>query len=668
MRLNRLLLIGSTLLILLSSQRALQAQYVVMTSSVTYDSATNKVNGVSQTTMDYYTSWGTTGYRAKTKGYIYTQNPSAPLASSEAQGAVGQSVVTVQTQASASPYVQYNLRSEHFLLPNTVYYGQYYDYSNYYYVSPAWIGISQYGASKTLYGCPQTQPGGCYANFLYDWLWLGNTNTSLRTPPTLTLTNERVSGNLKGTTQNALLGSPADFQASVTPTGLGGNYVWTFTGPWVQEFSSQDNSYKDIYWTEPGTYTANVTYSGKGFSVSGTVTVIIRVPTLTHFAGSSVGNVVDRGRNCSRISNSLPFGATYSLGCSENNAAGMLWSATASIPNVPYLTALGDAGIQFKQIVSVFRKNVNNGRHECWTTRTTPSDTATGWQIDGSEVFASGQYNNPTFLSGKTITAQEFDSPAHRLDRNNADGPPYQREAVLVDDRFETYVMYFTGSPGEPSFVRLLHIPDAGCPADRFDCGVDRLAWNWAGQVHYDSSIPVTLYRETAATTQVGTIAATRTPAIRSYSAVPAQQNVYSLCQGSLDTNNPIDGSRFFVEKLYLDVLNRPADQGGWDAWTSVITSCGFDTVCTNNQRIHVARGFLESPENFANNPALANPGSHEYNREYVRLCYTSFLDRDPDAPGWDGWTDFIDTHPGEYSHLVGGFINSLEYRNRWIP
>jgi hypothetical protein len=42
-------------------------------------------------------------------------------------------------------------------------------------------------------------------------------------------------------------------------------------------------------------------------------------------------------------------------------------------------------------------------------------------------------------------------------------------------------------------------------------------------------------------------------------------------------------------------------------------------------------------------------------------------LNRPPDPPGWDGWTNYIDSHPGEYGNLVGGFINSSEYRGRFV-
>lgn len=311
MRTNIVLLIGAAFLILILSQSSVQAQYVTVSSSLSYDSATRKVNGVSQTSMDY---WTTYYYRCRTKGYIYTQNPSSPLATSDASGNYDQSAVTVNTQVSTSPWVDYNLRTEHFLLPRVVSFGQYYDYFNYYYVSPPWTGVSQFGANQTIYGCDYYS-GTCYADIVYDWIWLGNTNTSVRTPPIITLSNQFITGSLNGTTQNVLLGSPGGIQAAVTPSGLNGAYTWAITGPFAMDFTSNDNSYRSIFWTELGTNTVTVTYAGTGFSVSAAVTVQIRVPALTSFQGNLGTNVVDRGSNCSQMFSGQfpPLGATYSL-------------------------------------------------------------------------------------------------------------------------------------------------------------------------------------------------------------------------------------------------------------------------------------------------------------------------------------------------------------------
>jgi hypothetical protein len=269
----------------------------------------------------------------------------------------------------------------------------------------------------------------------------------------------------------------------VTPSGVSGNYVWSFTGPFTQHSSSQDNSFRSIFWTQPGTYAATVTYSGSGFSVSSTVNIQVRVPTLTSFSGTASNTVVNRGSNCGNIFNGqhLLFGTTVLMGCS-----------------------------------------------------------------------------------------------------------------ILQD----------------------------------------------------------------------GMVYSARRPSVRSYSV--QQTNQYSLCQGAPDVTNPIDGSRFFTQQLYLDVLHRNPDEIGWNNWTTTIASCGFDGACIYNMRIHTARGFLESSENFANNPLLTSPDSHIRNREYVRLCYVSFLGRPPDQTGWNNWTDYLDSNPGGYNHVVGGFIYSWEYRGRF--
>jgi len=677
MRLNNFLLIGAACLLLFLLQSSAHAQYIVLSSSTSYNPATQKVTGVSQTTMDYETTYF---YRCKTKGIIYTQSPGSPLATSEAPGNDGQSVVTVQTQVSTSPWVQYNLRSEHSLLPVVVSFGQYYDYYNYYYASPAWTGVSQYGESQTIYGCYRYNPNGCYANLVYGWIWMGNTNTSIRTPPIITLSNERISGPLNGTTQNVLLASPAGIRATVTPTGLNGTYTWVMTGPFTVDFSETNNSYKSVFWTEPGTKTVTVTYAGTGFSVSAAVTVQVRVPTLTKFQGNNGTNVVDRGSNCSLLFSGQfpPNGATYSLGCYQGDArVGMTWTAEASIPNVQYISDLGDAGIQFKQIVSLFRKHMNKGRLECRTRRNPENDPNTGWNRDGADPYRT---DVPTFFLGKTITAPypitpEFDAPSLALaGRSNTNGNPFELDSVLIDDRFETYVYYFTGSPGQPEFVRPLHIADATCPADRFDCGVDRLVWNWGGTVNFDSSVPNVLYRQTSSTTNTGPIAATRTTAVRAHDTTPIQNFPYALCQGAPNTTNPIDGTRFFVRQLYVGILNREPDQGGWDNWVSAITQCNVNPACIygmNGRRQWVVRQFFYSGETFARFPGLANPpGSpgfdpNVYNPAFVNACYLGLLNRNPDEGGYATWVNVLN-QTGNYDHVLNGFLDSHEFRSRF--
>jgi serine protease len=135
--------------------------------------------------------------------------------------------------------------------------------------------------------------------------------------------------------------------------------------------------------------------------------------------------------------------------------------------------------------------------------------------------------------------------------------------------------------------------------------------------------------------------------------------------------DNPIDDTSFYVEQLYLDVLSRPSDPGGFGDWTNYINQCGTDASCLDQHRITTARGFIESPEFLSGNQTLREGpvGSVPYNQEYVRQLYRRLLQREPEGnPDMfdNPWFVYITTNPGNYDTLVGGFINSTEYRHRF--
>lgn len=132
---------------------------------------------------------------------------------------------------------------------------------------------------------------------------------------------------------------------------------------------------------------------------------------------------------------------------------------------------------------------------------------------------------------------------------------------------------------------------------------------------------------------------------------------------------NPIDDTRFFTRQQYYDFLRRTPDQGGWDFHTNFINACGADTACITQRRRETVRGFIETDEFLNSNPILRNNpvGSQTYNEEYVRQLYRGLLQREPDAAGFNVQMNFINTHPGSYSELVGGFIDSLEYQLRFF-
>jgi hypothetical protein len=59
--------------------------------------------------------------------------------------------------------------------------------------------------------------------------------------------------------------------------------------------------------------------------------------------------------------------------------------------------------------------------------------------------------------------------------------------------------------------------------------------------------------------------------------------------------------------------------------------------------------------------------------RGFVTMQYFAYLRRDPDTAGWNDWLDVIlhgkasaGIAPGDYRHLIFGFVNSTEYRKRF--
>ena len=53
------------------------------------------------------------------------------------------------------------------------------------------------------------------------------------------------------------------------------------------------------------------------------------------------------------------------------------------------------------------------------------------------------------------------------------------------------------------------------------------------------------------------------------------------------------------------------------------------------------------------------------YNEAFVVMQYFGYLRRDPDALYLD-WLKVIDANPSDSRHMIGGFVNSLEYRQRF--
>jgi Domain of unknown function (DUF4214) len=113
---------------------------------------------------------------------------------------------------------------------------------------------------------------------------------------------------------------------------------------------------------------------------------------------------------------------------------------------------------------------------------------------------------------------------------------------------------------------------------------------------------------------------------------------------------NPHDPAQVtpVVTRFYREILGRAPDPGGLAAWVNYIVTTGdLDGV---------AVAFLTSAEFEAR--ALTF-------RDYVRILYRTFLGREPDPGGWDGWESVL---RGDLLGVINGsFVPSPEFQSR-IP
>ncbi len=50
----------------------------------------------------------------------------------------------------------------------------------------------------------------------------------------------------------------------------------------------------------------------------------------------------------------------------------------------------------------------------------------------------------------------------------------------------------------------------------------------------------------------------------------------------------------------------------------------------------------------------------------FVSMQYFGYLRRDPDTTGYNNWVTTLTNDPGNYRHMIFGFIYSNEYRQRF--
>ncbi|MGH9941778.1 MAG: DUF4214 domain-containing protein [Pyrinomonadaceae bacterium] len=111
-----------------------------------------------------------------------------------------------------------------------------------------------------------------------------------------------------------------------------------------------------------------------------------------------------------------------------------------------------------------------------------------------------------------------------------------------------------------------------------------------------------------------------------------------------------------WVSQLYTFVLNRAADSGGLSAWDGVLrTGYAQGQSAFLQAAKDTAAGFFDSQEYLNRNRS---------NRDYVYDLYRAYLNREPDAGGWDAWTAALDAGTSRAA-VRAGFADGIEFSNR---
>lgn len=109
-----------------------------------------------------------------------------------------------------------------------------------------------------------------------------------------------------------------------------------------------------------------------------------------------------------------------------------------------------------------------------------------------------------------------------------------------------------------------------------------------------------------------------------------------------------------FVTRLYAEVLNRPADQGGYESWV--------DSLANGAARGDVALGFALSGEHVAQATSSIPAGTFvpDVSATDAARLYYGVLDRAPDASGLVYFTDALH-HGASAATMAGALLGSTE-------
>ena len=163
--------------------------------------------------------------------------------------------------------------------------------------------------------------------------------------------------------------------------------------------------------------------------------------------------------------------------------------------------------------------------------------------------------------------------------------------------------------------------------------------------IEYASPEPSYSVEATELPTGSGYITQTPAPASNSYANASAPAAIAApAVVSAVSANNGVEG---FVDRLYVNALNRDADSVGRTFWISLLNS-------RQKTGTEVANGFFNSVE-FASRSLD--------NEQFVTTLYSVFFDRKPSSAEVDNWVNALNGGASR-SSVIAGFTSSAEWTN----
>ncbi len=262
-----------------------------------------------------------------------------------------------------------------------------------------------------------------------------------------------------------------------------------------------------------------------------------------------------------------------------------------------------------------------------------------GKQISCVVTDKDGKYTGSISSSKTTTIGKAFGAkaPTGLAGINCSSNGAKDGKILNVSDKME-YTVLTNGKPG--TYTSISGSSITGLAAGTYYIRYKETSTADAGA---NAEITINVKASNVTTTPTVTAAPTTTATDTAVQTVTTAPTATTTTATSTSPNDQISA---FVDRLYLSVLGREADEEGAKYWTNELVSFRMSGA-------QVAEKFVLSPEFL---------GSVENDTQFVTVLYKAFFNRDPDDDGLAYWTKALSDKTMTREEVERNFVYSQEW------